>query len=89
MTDGRSPEALDEWSATLDQIEATLDSMSGDDRNDAIEALRSRFDEIYTRDNETTSDTCDGCGSDTPRDDVTAVLGPDGGVFCPKCLPTG
>lgn len=37
------------WHTTLDTIEATLDAMTEDDRNDAIEALRSRFEEIYTR----------------------------------------
>lgn len=38
------------WHTTLDAIEQALDAMTEDDRNDAIEALRSRFDEIYTRD---------------------------------------
>lgn len=38
-----------DWHATINAVEATLAAMSVHDRNDAIEALRSRFDEIYTR----------------------------------------
>lgn len=42
--------ADDQWSVDLDTIEATLSQMNEHDRNDAIEALRSRFDEgLYTR----------------------------------------
>lgn len=40
----------DPWYDTLNEIEAKLEAMSESDRNDAIEALRSRFNEIYTRD---------------------------------------
>lgn len=38
------------WHAAIDLVTDLLDDMTEDDRNDAIEALRSRFDEIYTRD---------------------------------------
>jgi 2-methylisocitrate lyase-like PEP mutase family enzyme len=47
-TIAREPHA--NWHLTLDHIERALSQMSEDDRNDAIEALRSRFDEqLYTR----------------------------------------
>jgi hypothetical protein len=40
----------DPWRVDLDRIEGILLRMSEDDRNDAIEALRSRFNEtLYTR----------------------------------------
>lgn len=38
-----------DWHEIIETIETTLTDMSRDDRNDAIEALRSWFDEIYDR----------------------------------------
>lgn len=40
---------MSDWQEFIDEVEAKLDAMTEDDRNDAIEALRSRFEEIYTR----------------------------------------
>ena len=37
------------WHDTIHVIGVMLAEMTEDDRNDAIEALRSRFEEIYTR----------------------------------------
>lgn len=44
-----TPSDEEKWQQALDAITETLEAMSEYDRNDAIEALRSRFDEIYTR----------------------------------------
>lgn len=44
-----SPTRPHDWHKTLDWIERMVTKMSRDDRNDAIEALRSRFDELYDR----------------------------------------
>jgi ribosome assembly protein YihI (activator of Der GTPase) len=47
-TISREPDT--DWHSKIDRIEEVLTRMSEDDRNDAIEALRSRFDEqLYTR----------------------------------------
>ena len=43
------PTDSETWHRAIDSIQDTLMAMSEYDRNDAIEALRSRFDEIYTR----------------------------------------
>lgn len=40
----------DDWLTALNTIESMLTTMTREDRNDAIEALRSRFDELYDRD---------------------------------------
>jgi hypothetical protein len=49
------PEPRD-WHATIDAVEAMVTDMSNHDRNDAIEALRSRFEEIYDRDSDELND---------------------------------
>lgn len=50
------------WHDTINRIETSLMMMDRDDRNDAIEALRSRFEELYDR------------AEDTPEPDPAPTL---------------